>query len=379
LKLVTTICEHPDAEGPAGTLMLHLTGRCNLECAHCYMEGGPTRREQLRPEDVLSALAECRSLGVGQVYLTGGEPLLYPSLVEALRLAAHERLKITVCTNGTINTPRFVNALAEAGARVQVSVDGPAPFHDRFRRLEGAFVSTERGVQTFRAAGIPITVVVTVSRGNIDALAALTEWAQRLGVDELRVQPLLDLGRGSAIADERLTVEQLNRLLLQLSDLANTYGRRGLKCSLVGVTRNFLVAHPCGAYVCNGGGCHRRVAREIKKIVVREDGTILPEATNLSRSFAMGRLGDGRLSDIVTGFLDAGYERFDRLCRATYAEVVPSWPSVVVPWDQILAQRSHTWIDDGVACASRAACGSGCTTSDAGRPSANSGEYHLLT
>jgi hypothetical protein len=29
----------------SGTLMLHLLGRCNLSCVHCYMEGGPTREE----------------------------------------------------------------------------------------------------------------------------------------------------------------------------------------------------------------------------------------------------------------------------------------------------------------------------------------------
>ena len=28
-------------------LMLHLTGRCNLECKHCYMEGSPKRKERL--------------------------------------------------------------------------------------------------------------------------------------------------------------------------------------------------------------------------------------------------------------------------------------------------------------------------------------------
>jgi len=87
--------------------------------------------------------------------------------------------------------------------------------------------------------------------------------------------------------------------------------------------------------------------REIKKIVVREDGTILPEATNLSRAFAMGNLHDGSLMAMVSRYFESGYERFDRLCRATYAEVVPTWPAVVVPWDQIIAERSHSFRDDG--------------------------------
>jgi MoaA/NifB/PqqE/SkfB family radical SAM enzyme len=361
MELVPTITKEQDSDGPPGTLMLHLLGRCNLECAHCYMDGGPARREQLHLDDVLRAINECSTLGVGLIYFTGGEPLLYPGLHDALRAAAACRLKITVCTNGTISTPRHVSILREVGARVQVSVDGPAAFHDQFRALDGAFAATERGIQAFRAAGLRVTVVFTVSRGNVDTMASLARWAHGLGVDEFRVQPLLDLGRGSAINDQRLSADELNRLLLLLSDLANTYRHQGMKCSLVGVSRNFLLAHPCGAYVCNGAGCHRRMEREIKKIVVREDGTILPEATNLSRTFAMGNLHDGPLIDIVNRYFEKGYDRFDRLCRSSYAELVPSWPSVVVPWDQIIAERSQTWRDDvAPARMVASACASSC-------------------
>ena len=62
-------------------------------------------------------------------------------------------------------------------------------------------------------------------------------------------------------------------------------------------------------------GCHRRIAREIKKIVVRENGMILPEATNLDPRFAIDHITDGPLTSLVTRFLDEDYGRFDALCR----------------------------------------------------------------
>lgn len=135
----------------------------------------------------------------------------------------------------------------------------------------------------------------------------------------------------------------MTQLLLQLSDLANTYRYRGMVCSLVRVSRQFLLAHPCGAYVCNGSGCHRRVAKEIKKLIVREDGTVLPEITNLNHRFALGNIEDGTLTDLVSRYFENGYDRFDYLCRKTYEEVVATWKSTVVPWDQIVAERSHLW------------------------------------
>jgi hypothetical protein len=42
----------------------------------------------------------------------------------------------------------------------------------------------------------------------------------------------------------------------------------------------------------------------------------------------------------VADYFDAGYDDFDRLCRSAYDEVIPTWESAVVPWDQILAERS---------------------------------------
>jgi len=341
-------CATETARAPrSATLMVHLLGRCNLTCQHCYMGGAPTRRELLPADLVIRALGECASLDIGTLFLTGGEPLLYRGLADVLLAAARDPgLRITVCTNATLVRQRHATLLREVGARANISVDGEPAFHDRFRRLEGAFALTERGIRTLLDAGIEVEIVMTVSRGNRHSVAGMVEWAAERGVVELRVQPLLRLGRGLEIADQCLTTPQLNELLLELSDLTNRYRTRNFKCSVVGTSKRFLLAHPCGAYVCNGLGCHRRVAREIKKVVVREDGTILPEITNLSHEFAIGHITDGPLSLQLRRFIEGdGYARFDDLCRRTYADVLPDWDSPVVPWDQIVAERSHTRFD----------------------------------
>src|ERR1700730_116169 len=332
--------------GDAGsaTLMLHLLVRCNLTCLHCYMGGSPSRREQLPLQPVLDAVAECKHLGIGALYLTGGEPLLYRGFNDVLHAASSvPGLKITVCTNGTLVKPRHAALLKSVNAQVNISIDGEADFHDRFRNLAGAFSATERGMRYVVEAGIPVTIVTTISQGNLQSLPSLVDWASRSGAVQFRAQPLLRLGRGVEISDQCLTNEQLNRMLLQLSDLANTYRSKGLRCSVVGVSRRFLQTHPCGAYVCNGEGCHRRVSQEIKKLVVREDGTVLPEITNLSHDFALGKIDDGPLSVMVSHYFEDGYARFDQLCRSIYNEVLPNWESALIPWDQIVADRSHSW------------------------------------
>jgi MoaA/NifB/PqqE/SkfB family radical SAM enzyme len=219
--------EFSDESGSAGgsaTLVLHLLGRCNLRCLHCYMDGSPTRRELLPVDLVLEAIAECQVLDFGNLYLTGGEPLLYRELDRVIEAAAQIKgLEVTLCTNAMLVKARHVALLRDARVRVNVSIDGDEAFHDHFRNLHGAFRETERGVRRLVEAGIPVTIVTTISQGNLPQLSSLAEWAAQVGAVMFRVQPLLKLGRGFEIADQRLTVAQTNRLVLELSDLANRY------------------------------------------------------------------------------------------------------------------------------------------------------------
>jgi MoaA/NifB/PqqE/SkfB family radical SAM enzyme len=323
------------------TLMLHLTGRCNLECVHCYMDGSPRRRDALPYDWVARTLRDAPALGIGTVFLTGGEPTLYPQFDAVLAQAAEtEGLSVTLCTNATRLKPHHAALFARLGIDVHVSIDGPAAFHDRFRARPGAFDGARRGIAMLTAAGVKVTVTTTVTRDNLALFGAVADFAVAAGIARLLVQPLLDLGRAGGIADRRLSPAELAQLVLMVSDLANRH-RDCLKASIIGGNKRFFLAHPCAAYVCNGGGCHRGVSQEIKKIVVRETGLILPEATNLDPAYAIGNVSEGPLAALVARYFRDGYAAFDRLARVTYREHVPDWPSAILPWDELLAARSR--------------------------------------
>jgi Fe-coproporphyrin III synthase len=338
----------------SATLMLHTTGRCNLECQHCYMDGSPRRRERLSFEWMADAIRSAPSLGIGSIYITGGEPMLYDRFDELVGCAvATDGLTITVSTNATMVDEAGAAQLADGGCQVHVSIDGTPAFHDDFRAHRGAFARAARGVDLLIAAGVPVTIVTTVSKRNLEQFSTIAQWAIDHGATRLLVQPLLRLGRGTEIASDRLSTEDLNTLVLQTSDLANRPDRT-IRATMVGLAKQFLLAHPCAAYVCNGGGCHRGVEAEIKKIVVREDGTILPEATNLDHRYAIGHVNDGPLAGQIDQYFAADmaamrghqtYAAFDRLCRNTYETHVPGWPDAIVPWDQLLADASRTSLD----------------------------------
>jgi hypothetical protein len=77
-----------------------LTNKCNLACAHCCMNSGPDRKDELPVDTVLKVIAEVGPLRhVKQVVFSGGEPFLYKGLRDVVQAAHKYNKKIAIITN----------------------------------------------------------------------------------------------------------------------------------------------------------------------------------------------------------------------------------------------------------------------------------------
>jgi MoaA/NifB/PqqE/SkfB family radical SAM enzyme len=275
------------------------------------------------------------------VYLTGGEPFLYPDWSAILAFATYqEAFQLVISTNGTQIGPNEAAQIKACKASINVSIDGDEMYHDRFRGATGAFRAAGRGIQALVAAGVPVTAVVTICQENLGCLPRLAHWALEMGIGRISVQPLQQAGRGADIREKRLTDEQMYDLFMLVSDLGYAYRPWGLRFSLNYRSRSYLLAHPCAAFVCNGMQCHRKVKKEIKTLVIKEDGTVLPEIPTLNPRFALGNLREGTLVELVDRFFVDGYDDFHRLCCAAFEEVMTDLTAPIVPWDEIVSERS---------------------------------------
>lgn len=324
-----------------GALTIYLLNQCNLSCMHCYMDAVPSPEKILPKDLILRSLSEVEQLGIGAVNLTGGEPLLYPDLAEILQyLSGKQSYEVTISTNGTLIDRSKVDLLRDSGVKVNVSLDGPANYHDKFRGMDGAFSRASRGIELMQSEDIQVSLVTTINKNNLIHLPWLAEWASRRGIGRIFVQPLMELGRGSLIADKKLSQSQIYDLYFLVSDLANKYRSKGLSFNIAYRSRDFLLEHPCAAYVCNGSKCHRKVTKEIKTLIVREDGTVLPEIETLNPRFSLGKLSDGTLVELVKEYFKSNYQDFDQLCRLVYNKAVSNSDSPFILLDEIISMES---------------------------------------
>jgi len=170
-------------------LELHLTHRCNLACAHCYLE--PDGAGDMPLADAVAVTREFAALGGLRLLISGGEPLLHKELTAFLDQTARERLRRVLFTNGTLVGPETVGRLDVD--EIQFSLDGWETGHDRLRG-NGAFQRLLSGVEAARAAGIPISFSTMIHRYNLDQFGKMAEFVQATGAIEWGIDVLAEAG-----------------------------------------------------------------------------------------------------------------------------------------------------------------------------------------
>ena len=188
-------------------LAINLTRRCNLACAHCYLDADTLRDGspgELRTEEVQGVLNQVAARDCGtMVVLTGGEPLARRDLEAIIAHGADRGLAMVVGSNGTLLTRRRVRSLRDAGALgLGISVDSlDADYHDRFRVLPGAWKKTMTGIENCRREGLDFQIHFSIGDANAHELPAMIAFCRATGARVLNVFFLVCTGRGEAMSD----------------------------------------------------------------------------------------------------------------------------------------------------------------------------------
>lgn len=201
-------------------LRLSVISACNLHCMYCRpkADGGATGRltDGNRTEFVRFLYER---YGLAQVRITGGEPLLYPKLLEliaALRKVSPD-LRLAMTTNAQGLADRAASLRRAGLDRLNISIDSLDP--ERYRTMTGGEVGPVLdGINAAIAAGFPPPKLNSVVlRGeNDDEMVSLAAWAFERGcemrfLEAMPIGPAGDVNRRLFVsADEiqaRLTIE----------------------------------------------------------------------------------------------------------------------------------------------------------------------------
>jgi heme d1 biosynthesis protein len=189
---------HKRAPG-APVVIWNLIRRCNLTCKHCYsISANRDFPGELSTAEVFIVMDNLKAFGVPVLILSGGEPLLRPDIFEISARAKATGFYVGLSTNGTLIDEHNIDRIAAIGYDyVGISIDGLRATHDRFRRLQGAFDASMRGIRLCQANGIKVGMRFTMTQDNAHELPQLLDLMEAERIDKFYLSHLNYAGRGN--------------------------------------------------------------------------------------------------------------------------------------------------------------------------------------
>lgn len=221
----------PKRNPPGPVVIWNLIRRCNLTCKHCYSISADTNFPgELNTEQVYAVMDDLRDFRVPVLILSGGEPLLRPDIYDIAKRAKAKGFYVGLSSNGTLIDERNIDKIAECDFNyVGVSLDGLGATHDKFRRLDGAFVASLKGIRLCRDLGLKIGVRFTMTQDNAHDLPGLLKLVEDEGIDRFYFSHLNYAGRGNKNRKDDAQHQLTRQAMDLLFDTCWEYRQRGLE------------------------------------------------------------------------------------------------------------------------------------------------------
>ncbi|MBI9083746.1 MAG: radical SAM protein [Desulfobacterales bacterium] len=221
------------AAGPGRLLSMEIefSLRCNFRCPYCYVADDAVLENELGPGEIRDVIQQAKSLGAGKIIVLGGEPTIYPGIVDMVRFMGGLGLEVEIFTNGSGVTPELARFFYEEKVRVVLKMNTfDEALQDRLAGCAGAFQTIRRALESLRQAGYPdddafLAASTIICRQNFDELPDLWQWLCDRGIE-----PYFEImtPQSRAVDNRWLEVDPatLHRLFARLAEIDRTrYGR----------------------------------------------------------------------------------------------------------------------------------------------------------
>jgi MoaA/NifB/PqqE/SkfB family radical SAM enzyme len=184
---------------PPEMIQISLTHRCPLRCKMCTIARNPSKiSQEMSTKEVKSIIDQASTMGIPEVYLTGGEPFIRKDCIKLLKYASSKNMKSSINTSAILINNGNAEEIVRSGIDVLTfSIDGMKENHD-YLRGKGTFDNAINAIKLineikekrkFKKPHIGISAIIM--NQNIDDIMPLISLAESLNVERIMFQPVL--------------------------------------------------------------------------------------------------------------------------------------------------------------------------------------------
>ncbi len=156
--------------------------RCNFRCPYCYVPDNAYLADELTPDEIRDVILQAKALGARKIIILGGEPTLYPHILDMIRYIRAQGLEVEMFTNGSKITPAFARELFAQKVRVVLKMNTfDENLQDMLTGRNGSYKAIHQAFENLCAAGYPsetaiLAVSTIICRQNVDEMTDMWQW-----------------------------------------------------------------------------------------------------------------------------------------------------------------------------------------------------------
>jgi MoaA/NifB/PqqE/SkfB family radical SAM enzyme len=174
-----------------------VTNHCNLFCKHCLINTTTSLNNhiELSIEDLSKLLHDLHNQGLARVSITGGEPFIYPHIVDFFKLLYKYNIEAKINTNGTFFDLDIIEYLINYGLdQIDVSFndlsDDSDTYFDGINYSQKRLQNLKKLVDSFKGKVI-ITASNVLTKKIVNSLFEIEDILHNIGVDQWRLRELM--------------------------------------------------------------------------------------------------------------------------------------------------------------------------------------------
>lgn len=255
-------------------IFVEVTNCCYQKCMHCSSCAEAGSYPEISLTDLKKIVSDALPLGLKNIVLSGGEPFVYPNLLDAVDFFYENRIATSIYTCGIIkNTLGILSSIDEKLFwtlkkrnlhKIIFSLHGSKPeIQDKIANIEGSFNLVMKSLENALKAGLHVELHVVPMHINLNDLENILRFAEDKGIHHVSFLRFVPQGRGNLAMEptrgEYLILKQkyeqwkekFNSIHIRFGTPYNCLTFEGKQCT-AGKNKILINAHgeyfPCEAF-----------------------------------------------------------------------------------------------------------------------------------
>ncbi|MBP2132353.1 radical S-adenosyl methionine domain-containing protein 2 [Methanomicrobium sp. W14] len=237
----------------------HITSKCNYNCKFCFSQNLKGELKDLKKMN--EVLLHLKQLGITKINFVGGEPLMYPHIIEAIRTAKDLGFTTSITTNGSLCNEKLISEFEDILDWIGLSVDSVSEKIEReLGRGNGGHLSHIMKITgLIHLSGIKLKVNTTVTRKTY--LEDMHEFIEKTDPDRWKIFQFLHVKGQNSNAAESLSIssEEYRLFKLRHQDIVLKNGIAPVFESAEDMVDSYLMINPEGNIFINKNCNYREI------------------------------------------------------------------------------------------------------------------------